>query len=211
MELAAFNAAVTGGRGYVDLGASRSDGGDPLRPATAALYLTTGRESLMAYHRCAPGFGTCGLSARRCFEHHGRCCSTAAAAAVGQGVGCVLDSLHALLITGATTWTRQLMAEAIRPPITLARAFTDAWGVRAIAGALQQGMPVLGICRGSSLSVALGGCCTSTCPTSLYSGHRAKTGSSPGCRSTASGTQLAELIGESADVPYYHRKPSMGR
>ena len=94
-----------------------------------------------------------------------------------ETVGSVLDSLHALVITGG--YDVDPAAYGQQPhPTTIARAARDAWEFALLLGALDRGLPVLGICRGAQvLNVALGGTLHQHLPDVLgHEGHRAGNG-----------------------------------
>ncbi len=123
--------------------------------------------------------------------------------------GCVLDSLHALVITGGYDLDPAAYGQKPHPATDQPRPGRDTWEFALLRGALERGLPVLGICRGAQvLNVALGGTLHQHLPDLLgHSGHRAGNGIFTRLPvRTAPGTRLAALIGESADVPCYHHQ-----
>lgn len=124
-------------------------------------------------------------------------------------VGRVLDSLDALAITGGYDLGPAAYGQQPHPATDVPRTERDAWEFALLKGALDRGLPVLGICRGAQvLNVALGGTLHQHLPDVIgHTGHRAGNGvfsRLPVC--TAPGTRLAALIGPSADVPCYHHQ-----
>ncbi len=84
----------------------------------------------------------------------------------------------------------------------------DAWEFALLRGALQRGCPCWASVAAPRCSTSRSAArCTSTCPTSLaIAGIGRATGLHQVAGPPASGTRLAELIGESADVPCYHHQ-----
>jgi putative glutamine amidotransferase len=124
----------------------------------------------------------------------------------------VLDGLDGLVITGGKDIDPASYGQQPHPvtdkPDELAQS-RDAWEFALIKGALQRGMPVLGICRGAQvLNVALGGTLHQHLPDVL--GHtRHQQGNavfSTSAVRTVPGTRLATLIGESSDAECYHHQ-----
>jgi putative glutamine amidotransferase len=124
-------------------------------------------------------------------------------------VSSVLDGLHALVITGGYDLDPAAYGQRPHPTTDQPRTARDAWEFALLQGALQRGLPVLGICRGAQvLNVALGGTLHQHLPDVLgHSGHRAGNGvfSRLPVR-TVAGTRLAALLGESVDAPCYHHQ-----
>jgi putative glutamine amidotransferase len=121
----------------------------------------------------------------------------------------VLDGLHALVITGGYDLDPAAYGQQPHPTTDQPRYSRDDWEFALLEGALQRGLPMLGICRGAQvLNVALGGTLHQHLPEVLgHSGHRAGNGVFTRLAvRTVPGTRLAALIGQSADVPCYHHQ-----
>ncbi|MCV7197099.1 gamma-glutamyl-gamma-aminobutyrate hydrolase family protein [Mycobacterium angelicum] len=121
----------------------------------------------------------------------------------------LLDSLHALVITGGYDVDPAAYGQQPHPATDPPRTARDAWEFALLKAALDRGLPVLGICRGAQvLNVALGGTLHQHLPDVLgHSGHRAGNGVFTRLPvRTVPGTRVAALIGESADVPCYHHQ-----
>ncbi|ORB86396.1 gamma-glutamyl-gamma-aminobutyrate hydrolase [Mycobacterium kansasii] len=121
----------------------------------------------------------------------------------------VLDGLHALVITGGYDLDPAAYGQQPHPATDRPRTCRDSWEFALLKGALERGLPVLGICRGVQLlNVALGGTLHQHLPDVIgHSGHCAGNAVFTTLPvSTVSGTRLAGLIGEAADVPCYHHQ-----
>ena len=124
-------------------------------------------------------------------------------------VGSVLDGLHALVITGGYDLDPASYGQQPHPTTDQPRTDRDAWEFALLRGALERGLPVLGICRGAQvLNVALGGTLHQNLPDVLgHCGHRAGNGVFGRLPvRTVAGTRLAALLGESTDAPCYHHQ-----
>jgi putative glutamine amidotransferase len=121
----------------------------------------------------------------------------------------LLDRLDALVITGGYDLDPGRYGQDPHPATDSPRADRDAWEFALLRGALDRGLPVLGICRGAQLlNVAFGGTLHQHLPDVLgHNGHRAGNGvfSRLPVR-TVAGTRLAALIGEGTDAPCYHHQ-----
>ncbi|CQD21331.1 class I glutamine amidotransferase, putative [Mycobacterium europaeum] len=126
-----------------------------------------------------------------------------------ETVGAVLAGLHGLVITGGydldpAAYGQQPHADTDKPS-----PLRDAWELALLRGALDRGLPVLGICRGAQvLNVALGGTLHQHLPDVLgHDGHRAGEGVFTRLPvRTVAGTRLAALVGESTDAACYHHQ-----
>ncbi|OBG62489.1 gamma-glutamyl-gamma-aminobutyrate hydrolase family protein [Mycobacterium sp. E3339] len=126
-----------------------------------------------------------------------------------ETLGAVLDGLHALVITGGYDVDPAAYGQQPHPATDPPRADRDAWEFALLRGALDRGLPVLGICRGAQvLNVALGGTLHQHLPDVLgHDGHRAGNGVFTRLPvRTVAGSRLAALVGESTDAPCYHHQ-----
>lgn len=121
----------------------------------------------------------------------------------------VLDSLDGLVITGGYDLDPATYGQQPHPTTDQPRTARDAFEFALLRGALQRGLPVLGICRGIQvLNVAFGGTLHQHLPEVLgHKGHRAGGGVFTRLPvHTVAGTRLAALLGESAEGPCYHHQ-----
>ena len=121
----------------------------------------------------------------------------------------VIDSLDGLVITGGYDLDPATYGQQPHPTTDQPRTARDAFEFALLRGALQRGLPVLGICRGIQvLNVAFGGTLHQHLPEVLgHKGHRAGGGVFTRLPvHTVAGTRLAALLGESAEGPCYHHQ-----
>jgi putative glutamine amidotransferase len=121
----------------------------------------------------------------------------------------VLDSLDGLVITGGYDLDPAAYGQQPHPKIDAPRTVRDAFEFALLQSALQRGLPVLGICRGTQLlNVAFGGTLHQHLPDVLgHRGHHAGYGRFTKLPvRTVAGTRLAALLGESADAWCYHHQ-----
>lgn len=124
-------------------------------------------------------------------------------------VDAALDSVDGLVFTGGKDVDARLYGEQPHAEADEPRTERDAWELALLRGALDRGMPVLGICRGAQvLNVALGGTLEQHLPDALgEDNHRAGPGRfvSRTVR-TVPGSRLASVLGEEAAASCYHHQ-----
>ncbi len=126
-----------------------------------------------------------------------------------ETVNGVLDSLDGLVLTGGYDLDPASYGQQPHPTTDEPRTARDAFEFALLRGALDRGLPVLGICRGAQiLNAAFGGTLHQHLPDVLgHNGHRA--GDAVFTKvpvRTVAGTRLAELMGESAEASCYHHQ-----
>jgi putative glutamine amidotransferase len=121
----------------------------------------------------------------------------------------VLDRLDGLVITGGKDVDPAAYGQPPHPATDEPGPQRDGWEFALLRGALEQELPVLGICRGAQvLNVALGGTLHQHLPDVIgHRGHQAGNAvfSTLAVR-TVPGTRLAGLLGDSANVLCYHHQ-----
>jgi putative glutamine amidotransferase len=121
----------------------------------------------------------------------------------------LLDSLDALVITGGYDLDPAAYGQQPHATTDQPRTARDVWELTLLQGALDRGLPVLGICRGAQvLNVAFGGTLHQHLPEVIgHTGHRAGNGVFARLPvRTVPGTRLAALLGETADASCYHHQ-----
>jgi putative glutamine amidotransferase len=126
-----------------------------------------------------------------------------------ETVSGILDSLDGLVLTGGYDLDPASYGQQPHSTTDEPRTDRDAFEFALLRGALDRGLPVLGICRGAQvLNAAFGGTLHQHLPDVLgHSGHRAGDGVFTKLPvRTVPGTRLAELVGESAEASCYHHQ-----
>lgn len=125
-------------------------------------------------------------------------------------VDAVLDGIDGLVLTGGKDVDARLYGELPHAEADEPRTERDAWELALLRGALDRGLPVLGVCRGAQVvNVALGGTLEQHLPDRV--GHTAHS-PSPGVYAShhvtaVEGTRLASVVGTDVlDVPTYHHQ-----
>lgn len=126
-----------------------------------------------------------------------------------ETVSGILGSLDGLVLTGGYDLDPASYGQQPHPTTDEPRTGRDALEFALLRGALDRGLPVLGICRGAQvLNAAFGGALHQHLPEVIgHNGHRAGEGvfTKVPVR-TVPGTRLAELLGEFAEASCYHHQ-----
>ncbi|WP_077098421.1 gamma-glutamyl-gamma-aminobutyrate hydrolase family protein [Mycobacterium terramassiliense] len=191
------------------LNASESDGGDPRRPARPVIGLTsyleqvkTGIWDIAAGYLPSDYFEGVVMAG-------GIATLLPPQPADAETAGVLLDRLDGLVITGGYDIDPARYGQDPHPATDRPRTDRDDLELTLLRGALDRGLPVLGICRGAQiLNVAFGGTLHQHLPDVLgHNGHRAGNGVFTRLPvRTVAGTRLAALLGESIDAPCYHHQ-----
>jgi putative glutamine amidotransferase len=124
----------------------------------------------------------------------------------------ILDGLDGLIITGGRDLVPEGYGQQPHPATDEAVAenrLRDNLEYALVDGAIQRGIPLLGICRGAQvINVALGGTLHQHLPDVLGHNHHQQGNAvfSTSSVRTVPGTRLAALIGESSDAQCYHHQ-----
>ncbi len=129
--------------------------------------------------------------------------------ALPDAVAAVLDRLDALVVTGGADLDASRYGAEPHPHNDEPKSVRDEWELALVAGALERGMPFLGICRGAQvLNVARGGTLIQHVPDVV--GHKAHEGEGDQFGSvhvtTVPGTKVADLQPSDSEVPVYHHQ-----
>lgn len=121
----------------------------------------------------------------------------------------VLDGLDGLIITGGKDVDPARYGQQAHPATDSPRLDRDAWEDALLRGAIDRGLPFLGICRGAQLlNVALGGTLIQHLPDVLGS-TKYNLGEGRFNRVSVAvdpGSELAALVGEGLEAPVYHHQ-----
>ncbi len=121
----------------------------------------------------------------------------------------VLARLDGLVITGGPDVDPARYGQQPHPATNEPATERDAWEFALLEGALRQGVPVLGVCRGAQvLNAALGGTLHQHLPDVIGHTRHQKGNAIFGTSTvrTVAGTRLAQLIGETSDAQCYHHQ-----
>lgn len=121
----------------------------------------------------------------------------------------VLDVLDGLLLIGGADVDPAFYHGVPHPETTQTRPERDSHEKRLFAGALDRGLPVLGVCRGAQLmTAALGGALHQHLPDLVgHTGHRPEAGVfGTSTVTTRPGSLAAEILGAETKVPCYHHQ-----
>lgn len=121
----------------------------------------------------------------------------------------VITRLDGLILTGGRDVDPAAYGHEPHPATEEPGPERDEWEFALIADALEQGLPVLGICRGPQLiNVALGGTLHQHLPDVIgHSGHRvADAVFATHTAHIAEGTTLARLLGDTVGTKCYHHQ-----
>ena len=121
----------------------------------------------------------------------------------------VLDILDGLLFVGGADLDPAFYDARPHPETTLTRPDRDEHESRLFLAALEEQLPVLGVCRGAQLmTAALGGTLHQHLPDLLeHDGHRPEPAVFGATAiTTATGSLVASILGEHSQVPCYHHQ-----
>ena len=121
----------------------------------------------------------------------------------------VVDLLDGLLLIGGADLAPEMYGAERHPATSATRPERDAHEARLFRAALEDRVPVLGVCRGAQLmTAALGGTLHQHLPDLLgHESHRPDPGVfGTTTVSTRPGTLAAEILGDEAKVPCYHHQ-----
>jgi putative glutamine amidotransferase len=124
----------------------------------------------------------------------------------------ILDGLDGLIITGGRDVGPESYGQQPHPATDESVAenrLRDALECALVEGAIERGLPLLGICRGAQvINVALGGTLHQHLPDVIGHDHHQKGNAvfSTSSVRTVPGTRLASVIGESSDAQCYHHQ-----
>ncbi|WKG06524.1 gamma-glutamyl-gamma-aminobutyrate hydrolase family protein [Mycolicibacterium sp. HK-90] len=127
----------------------------------------------------------------------------------GDIVDRVLARVDGLVITGGPDVDPARYGQQPHPATNEPATERDTWEFALLEGALRQGIPVLGVCRGAQvLNAALGGTLHQHLPDVIGHTRHQKGDAVFGTSSvrTVAGTRLARLIGETSDAQCYHHQ-----
>lgn len=121
----------------------------------------------------------------------------------------VLETIDALVVTGGRDVDPTSYGQDPHPMTDTPANDRDAWEFALVRGALERGLPLLGICRGAQvLNAVLGGTLHQHLPDVV--GHtRHQTAPAVFMTTTVktvAGTRIAELVGEFHDAQCYHHQ-----
>jgi putative glutamine amidotransferase len=121
----------------------------------------------------------------------------------------VVGGLHGLVLSGGPDVDPARYAQAPDPHTSVPRTERDAWEIALSAAALRRDIPLLGVCRGMQvLAVALGGSLQQHLPDTVGTDVHCPTVGVHGRHAVtfATGSRLASVLGEQADVATYHHQ-----
>ncbi|BBA95806.1 putative peptidase [Actinacidiphila reveromycinica] len=125
------------------------------------------------------------------------------------GTAEVLDRLDALVLAGGPDVDPARYGAAPHPRTGAPHPLRDAWEFALLGGALERGLPVLGVCRGMQvLNVALGGTLVQHLPDRIGDLTHQPARATFGRRTvrTRPGSVLHGVLGGSAEVSCYHHQ-----
>jgi putative glutamine amidotransferase len=121
----------------------------------------------------------------------------------------VLDGLDGLIVTGGADVDPARYGQGAHPATDRPRLDRDAWEDALLLGAIERGLPFLGICRGAQvLNAALGGTLIQHLPDVVGSNRYNLGGGNFNEVAVAvePGSELSELIGAGVDAKVYHHQ-----